>query len=301
MFIQLVIAKFTTMRILRAARFLGLASLTAVLFGYTLSAFATDYPVGVTGFPPYYYSFSPSTLSINTGDSVTWSGLGGGIHTSSSDDALWDSLGSPNDSYSFVFNTAGTYSYHCDIHYYYGMVGSVTVNAAVAPNSPPTISIDSPASGKVFAAPANVTIQTTPADSDGSVTNVQFLLGSTVLTNLNAGPFSMTVSNLTAADYVISAIVSDDQGATATNSTTVHVINPKQAMMTSPMLASVGNFQFSYSTDVGLGYVVEVSTNLMAWKPIATNSPATVNPSVFIDPNATPAGAYYRVSRLPNP
>src|SRR3569833_2770758 len=117
-----------------------------------------------------------------------------------------------------------------------------------------------------------------PADSDGTVTNVQFLLGASVLGNKSTQPFSMTASNLAAADYVISAIVSDNQGSKATNSVTVHVINPSAVTLSlSPAALSVsstGSFQFNYSTDLGLNYEIEVSTDLFTWKPIATNSSA---------------------------
>ncbi len=54
------------------------------------------------------------------------------------------------------------------------MKGTIIVAAA---NVPPTVTITNPASGTVFAAPASVTIQASASDSDGTVTNVQFLVG----------------------------------------------------------------------------------------------------------------------------
>lgn len=279
------------MKVIRAVRFFGLTTLKAILSSCALSALATDHPVATSGF-----TFSPPTLTIPAGDSVTWSGLQGGGHTTTSDTSLWNSS---TDGFKFVFNASGTYHYHCIPHQGFGMVGTITVNAA--PNVPPTVSITNPASGKVFAAPANVTVQTSPADSDGSVTNVQFLVGPTVLGNKSGQPFSMTASNLAAADYVMSAIVSDNKGAKATNSVTIHVIDPSPVGIMSPTMASPGNFQFSYPADVGLGYVVESSVDLLTWTPIATNSPATINPAVFSDTNAPFDGAFYRVGRLPNP
>jgi plastocyanin len=282
----------------KAARFFGFVGVQVILFSCALSTFGADHPVTTSGF-----TFSPPTLSIPKGDSVTWSGLTGGGHTTTSDTSLWSS---GSDGFSFVFSAAGTYNYHCIPHQSFGMVGTITVTNASAPtNVPPTITISSPASGKVFAAPADVTVQTTPADSDGTVTNVQFLLGASVLGNKSTQPFSMTASNLAAADYVISAIVSDNQGAKATNSVTVHVINPSAVTLSlSPAALSVSStssFQFSYSTDLGLNYEIEVSTDLFTWKPIATNSSAPLNPATFTDTNAPAEGAYYRVGRMPNP
>jgi plastocyanin len=279
-------------RLTKAVRFGG-AGVQIILFGFAISALGADHAVTTSGL-----AFSPATLEINQGDSVTWTGLFGGFHTTTSSDGLWNSS---TDGFSYVFNSPGTFNYFCINHSLSGMVGTITVDAAVAANQPPTNSIDGPAAGKTFAAPANVTVQTTPADSDGSVTNVQFLLGATVLGNKATGPFSITASNLTAADYVISAIVSDNKGAKATNSVTVHVIAPSPVMVAAAAAPAPGSFQFSYSTDLGLGYQVEVSTDLFIWKSIATNSPATSNPTIFTDPNAPAAGAFYRVGRRPNP
>jgi plastocyanin len=276
----------------KAACFLGFGG---ALVGFQTSALGANHSVVVSGL-----SFSPPTLSINQGESVTWSGLAG-FHTTTSDDSLWDSSGGSGDSFQFVFDTTGTYNYHCIPHQSFGMVGTITVNASVPVNIPPTISISSPVSGKTFAAPANVTIQTTPADSDGTVTNVQFLRGATVLGNKSSAPFSFTASNLTAADYVLSAIVSDNQGAKATNSVTVHVINPSPVTVGSSTMAVPGSFQFSYSTDLGLGYLIQVSTDLFTWRSIATNASASSNPTFFTDTNAPADGSFYRVGRMPNP
>ena len=137
--------------------------------------------VGSAGF-----TFTPATTNINAGDQViwVWSGLN---HSSTSDtNGLWDSgIFSPAHSFTNQFNAAGTYPYHCTVHALSGMRGSIIVTA---PNSPPTVSITNPISGTVLAAPANVTIQATAADADGSVTNVQFLISSVSITNKAAAP-----------------------------------------------------------------------------------------------------------------
>ena len=62
------------------------------------------------------------------------------------------------------------------------------------------------------------------------------------------------------------------------------------------------NFQFSYSTDVGLSYIVQRSTNLAPanWITLVTNVAAS-NPATFVDNHATNGPGFYRVGRLPNP
>lgn len=88
------------------------------------------------------FSFSPSTMTIKAGTSVTWTNSGPSAHTSTSDNGVWDSdtLGAPSGggygggtaggTYQFTFNTPGTYNYHCKIHppaSYPGFTGAITV------------------------------------------------------------------------------------------------------------------------------------------------------------------------------
>jgi len=78
-------------------------------------------------FPP---AFSPSSVTINVNDQVTWTGITGN-HTVSRDDGL---LESAND-FSHRFTQAGTFDYFCRIHV--GMTGRVVVQS-VAPTNTPT-------------------------------------------------------------------------------------------------------------------------------------------------------------------
>lgn len=71
-------------------------------------------------------AFMPGELSITTGTTVTWTNNDSISHTSTSDVAGWDSgIVAPGRQFSFAFQTAGTFSYHCTIHP--GMVGTVVV------------------------------------------------------------------------------------------------------------------------------------------------------------------------------
>ena len=167
---------------------------------------------------------------------------------------------------------------------------------------PPTLSITNPASGAVLAAPAKVTIQATVTNGSSAVTNLQFLVGSNVLTNETAAPFSAVTNNLAAGSYTLSAIASDSNGLFATNKVTISVVTPVTVFLTNSAKLSPTNFQFSYPANVGLSYVVQISTNLVSpnWIPIVTNVAAS-NPVVFTDNHATNKSGFYRVGRLPNP
>ena|SRR3989344_2427510 len=64
------------------------------------------------------FAFSPKELRIKIGDVVTWSNMDSVGHTVTSDSGseLNSDLFTNGDSYSHVFNQAGTYTYHCKPH-----------------------------------------------------------------------------------------------------------------------------------------------------------------------------------------
>ena len=82
-------------------------------------------------------SFTPSSLTINIGDTVVWSN-DGGFHNVNGDLSTFSSnpdgtifSGSANNSwsvYEWVCTTAGSYDYQCDPHAGMGMVGTIIAN-----------------------------------------------------------------------------------------------------------------------------------------------------------------------------
>jgi|SRR5579862_2201688 len=63
------------------------------------------------------FDFSPMSLTIKAGSSVTWKNLDGEPHTVTSVDGLFRSGAlDQNDSFTFKFDKPGTYKYLCSIH-----------------------------------------------------------------------------------------------------------------------------------------------------------------------------------------
>jgi len=98
--------------------------------GFTL--FAASHSVTVSN-----NFFSPSSLTINVGDSVTWTNssgnhnVNGNISSYPSNPASFgNGSASMNWTYTKVFTVAGSYGYRCDPHFSFGMTGTITVNAA---------------------------------------------------------------------------------------------------------------------------------------------------------------------------
>lgn len=273
---------------------------TALSLVAPLSGFGATANVTVNNSPT---GFVPATVNINAGDRVIWTWpSGSNFHnvTSTSVPQAWTASATLNGPASFTntFNTAGSFPYECTIHLFTG-----TINvAAVA--LPPSVSITNPVSNAVFSEPANITIQATASDpnSNGAVTNVQFLVGANVLTNDTTAPFAVTATGLAAGGYTFSAVASDKAGLTATNSVSISVVTPIPLTLSNSMPLSPTGFQFNYSANVGLHYIIQESTDLTSssWTSIATNT-ATSNPMTFTDTQATNNPAFYRVGRLPNP
>jgi plastocyanin len=250
--------------------------------------------------------FTPSTATVPVNTSVIWSWSGSPHSTTSGNsgtpNGLWDSgVHNPPNSFTNTFNSAGTFPYYCSIHFREGMLGTIIVTNAAVPPVPPVVTITSPTSGAVLSAPASLTLAASASVSSGNITNVQFFQGANSLGSVASAPYSLAVNNLSAAAYTFSAVATADSGLTATNSVSVSVINPSALSISSPVFSAPRQFQFTYASDIGLTYVVQVSTNFASgWTSITTNT-ATANPTIFTDSNAASADAFYQVLRLPNP
>ena len=109
---------------------------------------------------------------------------------------------------------------------------------APAPNSPPFVSLNAPAGGSTFGAPATIAIGATAADSDGTVAKVEFYAGTTRLATDTASPYTFSWSNVPAGSYALKAVATDNAGATATStpvSVTVASNKPPFVSLTAPL------------------------------------------------------------------
>ena len=72
------------------------------------------------------FAFSPTPLTVTHGTTVTWQNSDAATHDVAADNAAWN-LGSQagGTSKTMLFNTAGTFTYHCTIHP--TMTGSIIV------------------------------------------------------------------------------------------------------------------------------------------------------------------------------
>lgn len=72
------------------------------------------------------WGYDPATITAHIGDTVVWTNTGDMAHTVTADDGSFDSGSlSKGDSWSHIFNTAGTFTYYCAPHPW--MKGTVIV------------------------------------------------------------------------------------------------------------------------------------------------------------------------------
>jgi plastocyanin len=95
------------------------------------------------------FSFSPSSLSVQKGDTVVWTNHGTVNHTVTADNGSFNSGSlSPGQSFSHTFTTGGVVAYHCMFHGAaggIGMSGRITVNGVpIATTTVPTTAAAAP-------------------------------------------------------------------------------------------------------------------------------------------------------------
>lgn len=94
---------------------------------------------------------------------------------------------------------------------------------AVNVATPPTVNITSPADKSSFTDAQTITISATATATTGTITNVKFYNGTTLLNTDNTAPYSFDWKEMTAGDYTITAEATDSNGQTSSKSVTVSV------------------------------------------------------------------------------
>ncbi len=150
----------------RAARLAALATFLLFIALASTAAGATA-SVNISGF-----AFVPASLTINVGDTVTWTNKDAAAHSAVVNGVGQTPVLSQNQSGSLTFNAAGTFPYVCGIHGA-AMMGTVIVRAVATPvpTVAPTVAVVVPT--EKAAAPA--------ASSDGGGLSSLIIAGAAIL------------------------------------------------------------------------------------------------------------------------
>jgi plastocyanin len=167
----------------------------------------------------YDYYFTPTNISVNAGDTVTWINEANTGHDTTQYDQqsqtgfLWMSpVLARGETFSFTFNDVGFYPYVCATHFFTNPEQTGTVSVVVA-NVAPTVNITSPQNGASFSAPASFQITADPRDSDGTIASVEFFVNGASQGSATPPNFSANVSGLEVGNYTLTAVATDNAGA----------------------------------------------------------------------------------------
>jgi RHS repeat-associated protein len=143
--------------------------------------------------------------------------------------------------YSFTWSNvvAGTYSITAKAYDSYG-IASTSAAVSLVSNAAPTVSLTAPANNAAYTAAGTVTLTATAADSDGSISKVEFYQNNQLIGTATTAPYSFDWSNIIAGSHSLSAIATDNNGATTTSSpVTIGVYNAPTVSLTTPASNSV--------------------------------------------------------------
>lgn len=88
----------------------------------------------------------------------------------------------------------------------------------------PVVQITSPVNNDSFDIGSSVTINANASDNDGSVTQVEFFNGGSSVGIDTLSPYSLTLNNLNEGSYTLTAVATDNEGATgSSNSVLIHL------------------------------------------------------------------------------
>jgi endoglucanase len=116
-----------------------------------------------------------------------------------------------------------------------------TLPSGSSTNTPPTVSLTSPANNATFTAPASVALAATASDSDGQVAKVEFYNGSTLLGTGTSSPYAYTWASVAAGSYTLTAIAYDNVGASTTSSTVSVTVSGSSSGSSSCKVAYTAN------------------------------------------------------------
>ncbi len=229
---------------MRKKGLLGCFLAAGLCFSHVTTCFGTT----VTNAMKAPYLFAPKTMQIQTGDTVVWVNDDFIGHDTVSDEGLWSSghLLGRGQTYAHTFPTAGVFNYHCTPHAQFGMVGTITVTAAV---SLPAVTLTTPTNGATFTAPATVVLSANALETNGSIQRVEFNAASNIVAVATNAPYVANWTNVAAGTYIVTARAVDATGAAATSAPVTITVNPAVAapIQLTSVTASATNLTLAWS------------------------------------------------------
>src|SRR5207237_3105133 len=85
------------------------------------------------------------------------------------------------------------------------------------PNQIPIVTLTAPATNAAFTEPASITVAASASDPDGTIAQVQFFQGSTLINTDTSAPYTFIWNSVPAGSYPLTARATDNKGAVSTS------------------------------------------------------------------------------------
>ncbi len=171
----------------------------------------------------------------------------------------------------------------------------VSVNAPVT-----TVTLTSPTEGATFTAPAILNLSA--AASGGAITGVSFFNESILLGSVSSAPYNLTVTNLAAGSYTLTAVASTADVSSTSGVVHVTVTAALGDVKIGPPGITNNQFAFSYPIDPGQTYLVQSASLIgsggsIDWTSVSTNTPSGSSAD-FTEALTTNHFQFFRVGRI---
>jgi hypothetical protein len=93
-------------------------------------------------------------------------------------------------------------------------------------NTAPAVTLTAPADGTILVAPASITLSATASDVGGAISKVEFYNGTTRLATDTTSAYGFTWANVGAGTYSLTAVATDDSGASTASAAVRVTVNP---------------------------------------------------------------------------
>lgn len=108
----------------------------------------------------------------------------------------------------------------------------VNVTVVNPSNMPPAVTLNAPADGATFEA-GSIDLTATASDTDGTITKVEFFNGATKLGEDTSSPYAFTWSSVAAGSYSLTAVATDNGGASTASSAASITVVPAGSFISS--------------------------------------------------------------------
>jgi hypothetical protein len=175
---------------------------------------------------------------------------------------------------------------------------SATNRVSVIVNTPPAVTLSSPTNGQVFVAPATILLSASADDPDGTVTNVAFFAGSSLLGNDATSPYTFDWTNVAAGTYILKAAATDNRGTVTTSDSiqvSVGASPPEPVSLLNPIWDGT-HFSFAFESMAGREYEAQMTELLGSglWQTL-TNIAGNGSVITVTDPNPSALQRFYRI------